>query len=98
MNSIIIHIAGLAIGVITGLYYFVGLWWTVQKMPSSANPGRLLGLSFMARLIPTVIIMLFAARYNPVLFFTLLPGFFLVRYVMIRKIGLNKEAVHAAQS
>jgi len=96
MNSIP-YIGGFIIGVIIGLYYFIGLWWTVQKVTSSANPQRLLGLSFMARLIPTLIIMLIAARYNPGVFLTLLPGFFLVRYVMTRRIGLHKGQVNAAQ-
>jgi F1F0 ATPase subunit 2 len=92
------YIAGFIIGVITGLYYFFGLWWTVQKVPSSANPKRLLALSFMARLIPTLLIMLFAARYNPGMFITLLAGFFLVRVLMTRKIGrMNKEPRNAAQ-
>jgi F1F0 ATPase subunit 2 len=91
------YFAGFVIGVMNGLYYFIGLWWTVQKVPSNANPKRLLGISFIARLIPTLLIMLFAARYNPGVFLTLLPGFFLVRYVIVRKIGtVHKEPINAA--
>jgi len=96
MNSIP-YIAGFIIGVITGLYYFMGLWWTVLKVPSSTNPQRLLGLSFLLRLIPTLIIMIIAARYNPGMFLTLLPGFFLVRFIMTRRIGLHKGQMNAAQ-
>lgn len=91
------YLYGFLLGVIAGLYYFFGLWLTVKKVVSSAKPKRLLVLSFIARLLPTLIIMLIAARYNPGLFFTLLPGFFLVRFVMTRKLGLSKEPVHAAQ-
>ncbi|MBC8316606.1 MAG: ATP synthase subunit I [Desulfobulbaceae bacterium] len=94
----LIYLYGFLLGVITGLYYFFGLWLTVKKVPSSANPKRLLALSFIARLLPTLIIMLIAARQNPGLFLTLLPGFFLVRFVMTRKIGRCKEPLHAAQS
>ena len=99
MDNSIVYMSGFIAGIIAGLYYFGGLWWTVQKVPTSSNPRFLLAVSFIVRLFPVVCVMYFAARNNPGVFFTLLPGFFLVRMVMTRKISsLNKESAHAAQS
>lgn len=99
MDNSLVYIGGFIAGIISGLYYFGGLWWTVQKVPTSSSPRILLAVSFIARLFPIVCVMYFAARNNPGVFFTLLPGFFLIRMVMTRKIrSLNKESVHATQS
>jgi F1F0 ATPase subunit 2 len=93
------HITGFIIGVIVGLYYFYGLWLTVQKVPSSPNPKRLLGISLIIRLIPVLLIIFLAVRYNLGMFFSLLAGFFLVRFIMTKKITNNtKEEIHAAHS
>ncbi len=80
------YICGFLLGVLAGLYYFLGLWLTVRKVPASANPQRLLASSFLARLVPTLIVMFFAVRYDLVMFFVLLAGFFLVRFMVSAKI------------
>ena len=99
MNSSITYIAGFIIGLINGFYYFAGLWWTVQKTVTSSRPRLLLAVSFVARLLPTLAVIYFTARYDPGLFVTVLPGFFLMRFIMTKKItSYRKEAVNAAQS
>lgn len=88
-----LFISGFLLGIVIGLYYFGGLWWTVRRIPDIAHPRRLLWLSYLARLVPTLVIMYLSARSNPVFFVALLPGFFLVRFILIKKCGpVPKEA------
>ena len=56
---------GFIIGAALGLYFFCGLWLTVRHVPFSAKPVRLLTISFLIRLVPTLTAMLFIARWNP---------------------------------
>ena len=44
-----IWIAGLAVGLATGGVFFLGLWATVQRLPTSPNPAALALGSFLAR-------------------------------------------------
>lgn len=78
------YILGLVIGVLTGLYYFAGLWLTVKRIPFSKRPNRLLALSFAARLLPTLAVMFILLRKDPGMFMAMLAAFFAVRLVMTR--------------
>jgi len=92
------YIVGFLCGLIAGLYYFYGLLITVRKVPVSRQPKRLLATSYLLRLLPVLVVMLFFARKDPGMFIALLIGFFMVRFIMIRKITrLTEEEAHAAQ-
>lgn len=41
-------------GVLIGLLFFGGLWWTVQKAMSSRQPGLLFAASFLLRTVLTL--------------------------------------------
>ncbi|MEO7028161.1 MAG: ATP synthase subunit I [Acidobacteriaceae bacterium] len=41
-------------GVLIGILFFGGLWWTVQKVTSSRQPGLLFAASFLLRTVLTL--------------------------------------------
>jgi len=84
------YITGFGIGLLAGLFYFGGLWFTVNKAPHASNPNRLLALSAAARLLPTLAIMFLLIRRDIGMFLAMLIAFFLVRFVMTRQIA-NKS-------
>jgi F1F0 ATPase subunit 2 len=44
----------LLVGVGLGLFFFGGLWWTVQRLPASEHPASLALGSFVIRMVVTV--------------------------------------------
>ena len=79
-----------------GIFYFGGLWLTVKKIPVSSNPKRLLLWSAALRLVPTLLALFIVVRVNPGVFLTMLPSFFAVRYVMVRRVtNLSRGQAHA---
>lgn len=90
MNQFSPYIIGFIIGLLTGVFYFAGLWLTVKRVPNSKKPNRLLLLSSAARLLPTLAIMFILIRKDPGMFVFMLIAFFSVRFLMTRKIALRK--------
>jgi F1F0 ATPase subunit 2 len=91
MTAVLPYLIGLLIGLLTGLFYFAGLWLTVKKVPRSKNPNRLLAFSAAARLLPTLAVMFILIRQNPGAFLAMLITFFAVRFMMINKIAGRKN-------
>lgn len=87
------YLLGLSIGLITGLFYFGGLWFTVKKVPFSKKPNRLLALSTVVRLVPTLAIMFIIIRKDPGMFVATLLAFFAVRFIMIRRVVNQKDII-----
>jgi F1F0 ATPase subunit 2 len=50
-HLILAFIAGIAIGI----FYFAGLWWTVQRLPSTQRPALLPVASFIGRTFVTAL-------------------------------------------
>ena len=73
-------------GVIIGLFYFGGLWLTLNKLTGSSKWGLLLGASFLLRNIITVaaFYLLSAGDWQRIL--ALAVGFTLVRFFAIKRI------------
>ena len=93
------YILGFLAGVSLGIFYYGGLWLTVKKVPISRNPQILLLLSAVLRLVPTLFALFIAVKINPGIFLVMLPGFFGVRYMMIRRISnLSRGEAHATYS
>lgn len=99
MNISASLLVGFGLGIVVGLAYFAGLWWTVCRLPFAAKPQRLLCLSRAARQLPTLGLMVLAIRCDPALFLAMLPGFLLGRFLIgSRVIQAQGEGAHAAQS
>lgn len=86
MNEGFGHAISFVAGILIGLYYFGGLWFTVRSLPGSRRPLNLLFWSFLARSFPVFAAMWFAAKLHVMFLFFIVAGFFLVRFCITRKI------------
>jgi F1F0 ATPase subunit 2 len=80
-------VAFLAIGVIFGLFYFGGLWLTLQRLPTSANPALLMFASFTLRTAVVVggFVLVRGDRWQENLLW--LAGFIAARMALTRLLG-----------
>ncbi len=87
MNQVGVLIPAFAAGLLLGLFYFGGLWLTVQRLPRSEHPGMLTLVSLIIRLGVTLagFYLVMAGRWERLL--VCLAGFLLVRIVLVRRLG-----------
>lgn len=85
MNQFGFLILAFLAGLLLGLLYFGGLWLTVQRLPAARHPGVLTLASLIIRLGVTLAVfyLVMAGRWERLL--VCLAGFFLVRFVLIRR-------------
>lgn len=77
----------LAAGLVLGLIYFGGLWYTIQAMTRSKRPGTLFLVSFAARLVVVLgaIYMLGVGDWRRMT--AALVGMIVMRFVLTRLLG-----------
>lgn len=93
----LLYVFGLLGGLGLGIFYFGGLWFTVRKTPTSRNPHKLVLLSAVLRLGTTFLIFCLVGKDYPVIFLSMLPGFFAGRYFIIRRVEeIGRRNIHAA--
>jgi F1F0 ATPase subunit 2 len=80
---------GAAVGIAAGLLFFSGLWWTVQRLPSSRNPALLVLLSFVLRtaLVLGAFAGLVFAYDSSTPLLTGVAAFLIVRILVVRRLG-----------
>jgi F1F0 ATPase subunit 2 len=74
-------------GVVLGIIFFVGLWWTVKKGVSAKQPAFLFLVSFFLRIGIVLAGFYFAADGHWDHLLTSLFGFIIVRYIATRLAG-----------
>ncbi len=87
MNQLLTLFLALAAGLVLGLFYFGGLWLTVQRLPQTRHPGLLAFLSLTIRLGVTLVAfyLVMAGRWERLL--VCLAGFLLARFLLVRRLG-----------
>jgi F1F0 ATPase subunit 2 len=55
-------LAALAIGIVLGVLFFGGLWWTVRRGLTAANPALWFGVSALSRMAITLSGLYYVAR------------------------------------
>ena len=80
-EAILCFIAGL----LAGVFYFLGLWWTIGKLPKVQRKKSFLFYSFFVRIFLFLIVMLLIADKNPVRLILFFLGFILSRIFMLRQ-------------
>lgn len=81
----------LAWGAFLGTFYFLGLWWTVKRIPGRTRPRLWLGVSYAVRTVCLLAGLWLVLRKDVTGFLAALLGFFLMRYIIMRKVGLEKS-------
>ena len=79
------------IGVILGIIFFGGLYWTIQKLSEAKHPALLMTLSLLLRMAILLGVLYYVAKggYQGILFALL--GMILVRIIMTFKIKKPEE-------
>jgi F1F0 ATPase subunit 2 len=76
--------AGVA-GMLAGVIYFGGLWWTVKRMSRFVHPRLALLVSFFARALVALTIIYLAAGGHAAGYLAGLAGFLLSRFIAVRR-------------
>ena len=107
MNDIPALALALLAGALLGVFFFVGLWWTVQKGLASKTPALWFLGSLVLRTSVTLAAFYFVSQGHWSKLCACLLGFVIVRVVIAKWLArtpaevqppLEKETSHAAQS
>ncbi|MDA3834687.1 MAG: ATP synthase subunit I [Spirochaetales bacterium] len=103
MNEMVILILAAGAGILLGVFFFGGLWWTVRKCVSSRNPAPLVLSSMVLRtgVILTGFYFISSGHWDRLLLCLL--GFIIARFIVTRLTdmyaehhnSLSKESSHA---
>jgi F1F0 ATPase subunit 2 len=85
---VVAFIAGLLIGV----FYFGGLWLTIQKVYQLKRAWLWLFVSFISRLIVCLIPFYLLIRYNWLYLLPCLFGFLIVRFISVQIVKQNYDS------
>ncbi len=91
MNQVVHLILAFTAGLAVGLFYFGGLWLTVQRLSQARHPGVLAAASMLVRTGLTLLAfyLIMAGRWERLL--ACLVGFFLMRLVLVRRLGPDRR-------
>jgi len=81
-----------AFGAAIGLFYFTGLWWTVQRLPQTRRPGLWMISSYFIRTATTVFAFYFVMDGHWQRLLVSLLGFVIIRVVLVRRLKPAREA------
>jgi F1F0 ATPase subunit 2 len=80
----ILAVAGLAVGILVGLVFFGGLWWTSQRLATARRPGFLVATSLLVRMIVIAATLVVLARVDVVMLAGGVIGVVVARMVLTR--------------
>jgi F1F0 ATPase subunit 2 len=95
MNEKVILTTALVAGVLLGVIFFGGLWWTVRKGVTAKNPALWFLGSLLLRMGIALAGFYFVARGDWKKSLLCLLGFLIARVAMLRLTRPNKETNHA---
>ena len=104
MNETLRLVLALVTGVLLGVLFFGGLWWTIRKAITSRQPARWLLCGKLLRTSITLAGFYFVSGGRWTSLLTCLVGFVLGRLLVMRRArlddrpkGLAREVSHASQ-
>ncbi|MFC1823505.1 ATP synthase subunit I [Thermodesulfobacteriota bacterium] len=82
---------GIVWGLLIGLLYFGGLWWTLVRLPERVRPRLWLTGSYVLRLGFALLGFWLIMRESLTALFLSLAGFFIMRLILIRRLGIEPK-------
>ena len=86
------YVPALLGGLLTGLLYYGGLWWTLQRLADTQRPGLLLGMSFLARTVIALAALFWFTDLQLPQILVFMVAFVIMRLVLTRRWGPNSRA------
>ena len=86
-------IIAFAFGGVIGLFYFMGLWWTVQSLPQRRRPALWVTASYFIRTAVTVFAFYLVMGSHWQRLLVSLLGFVMVRIVLVRRLRPAKAVI-----
>jgi F1F0 ATPase subunit 2 len=84
VNEIGVVAGSLTTGVFLGILFFGGLWWTVRRGLTAANPALWFGLSALVRMAVILGVLYYTARSGWLSLLVCLCGLLVARVVVAR--------------
>lgn len=84
MNEILSYVLSLAIGIILGMIFFIGLWWTIKKLVSSKHPLVLFFTSIFLRIGLVLVSFYYLGHDDWIKLISCLVGFIIGRFIVIK--------------
>lgn len=84
MNEILIYLLVLITGLLLGIFFFGGLWWTTRKGVTSRYPALWFLGSIIVRLGVTVLVLYYISQHHWERILLCLAGFIAARFIVIR--------------
>lgn len=83
----------MAAGLLTGAFYFGGLWWTVRRVVRSRRPAFLLAASFFVRTAVALTVFYVVMEKNWLRLAVCLAGFLVMRQALTWALGPGGNAL-----
>lgn len=84
MNEITFMILALVLGLILGLFFFCGLWWTIKKSITSNHPALLMLSSLIIRIGVVLVGFYFFSQGSWKRILGCLVGFIIAKFIVTR--------------
>jgi F1F0 ATPase subunit 2 len=82
----------IGVGLALGLFYFGGLWFTVQKISSSRHPALLTMASFLVRSAAVLLVFFFVMDGHIERLAALMIGFLVSRQILVARLRPQRAA------
>ena len=91
MNFTVSLVLAFCAGLALGLFYYGGLWVTVQRLPQSRSPGVVAALSLFLRLglVLVAFYLVMGGSWERLL--ASLAGFLLIRTLLVHRLGPRRQ-------
>lgn len=93
VSRILEYLWVLAAGMLTGAFYFGGLWWTVRRVIRSRSPGFLAAASFFLRTAIALALFYIVMEKNWLRLAVCLAGFLIMRQILTWVLGPGGKAL-----
>lgn len=91
-SDLMILALAFAAGGALGVFYFGGLWFTIQRLPGAERPGLIALISFLLRTVIAIGALALVAGESWQRLLAAVVGFFIARMVLVRRLGrVGKE-------
>jgi len=95
VSDVLFVAVALVVGGGLGLFYFGGLWLTLQRLPRLKHPAALALASFFGRTVIVVLVIFLVARDSWQRIAACLVGFLAVRGLMIHRLRPPRKTAQA---